>query len=845
MEHLMRGKSCLLLILAIQFHLAYAFALLPLSVHRRTPAKLHNSSPLSCNDARSRCTSSLNVQKQRCLSLSSTTVEEECDNITVDTYAAAAKTTKRHDLHNSNSRHLMSYALHWDNLLQREYQESVLESQRRRKSYTKSQLEASGLVIFNAVATPESELFGEKIVRVTIFDATSRRTLASGGNQQTNSQTSKRYKLRDKFKRGDVLMLTPQISFRGKDDLPPREGLVMDVGNDYLTLGVGSTWPLGLIEMRKNVDSYRVRLDRSVSGVPLRAQRMALEKLRKGKAGYVATLLVQLQYEQHTSLVLDTAREMPCHFDHCQISNDLEQQIKSSMKETVQSYRTKYSFWPNTSQREAIIWALKRRMALIRGPPGTGKTRTAALLIATAMRMKLKHEHDVDEGYDINAAVQNDDATTATPRILAVTHSNGAADVLLEALLQMNVPAVRAGRPASVSPSVQHRTIAALSERMPEVVSLRKQARNITLDERTRNAAAYDAQRYVNDVQNMIAKTAPVVVASCIGAQQLLSCLEDEDDAVSAFQIVVLDEAAQTTEPALVCALAAAKARQVILVGDPMQLPPTVTTQDAELRKTIGVSPMESLLKNGVEEFVLNEQYRMPYSLLYHPNKYFYDSVVKCSSTAIAPPPKGFPWPSPNAEPLAYIEIGDGANEVAHTFGGRSNPVEVEVIIDIVQKFIAAGDIKPKDIAIITPYNKQAQLFRTKLNNSGSTVHGQEIYNVQVGTVDSFQGQETELVIFSAVRSNQLKELGFLRDARRLNVAITRARRGLIVVGDPTVLRTCRHWSALLESCSDRRCVLTEVEYNNLRIEGTVDVDRTLASSEVDMKDELYGLFTY
>ena len=135
MEHLMRGKSCLLLILAIQFHLAYAFALLPLSVHRRTPAKLHNSSPLSCNDARSRCTSSLNVQKQRCLSLSSTTVEEECDNITVDTYAAAAKTTKRHDLHNSNSRHLMSYALHWDNLLQREYQESVLESQRRRKSF--------------------------------------------------------------------------------------------------------------------------------------------------------------------------------------------------------------------------------------------------------------------------------------------------------------------------------------------------------------------------------------------------------------------------------------------------------------------------------------------------------------------------------------------------------------------------------------------------------------------------------------------------------------------------------------------------------------------------------------
>ena len=89
--------------------------------------------------------------------------------------------------------------------------------------------------------------------------------------------------VRDRFKRGDALLLSPQISFRGKDVLP-KEGLVIDVGRDYLTLGVGTSWPTGLMEMRKH-DIYRVRLDRSLSNVPLRAQQISLEKLRKGQAG--------------------------------------------------------------------------------------------------------------------------------------------------------------------------------------------------------------------------------------------------------------------------------------------------------------------------------------------------------------------------------------------------------------------------------------------------------------------------------------------------------------------------------------------------------------------------------
>lgn len=433
----------------------------------------------------------------------------------------------------------------------------------------------------------------------------------------------------------------------------------------------------------------------------------------------------------------------------------------------------------------------------------------------------------------------NDDETEKNyiekPRVLAVTHSNGAADVLLEALLQMNVPAVRSGRPASVSPNVQHRTIVAMAENMPEAIRLRQEATDTSLDDQTRSSALFDAKRYVKDIQEMITKNAPVIVTSCIGAQKLL---ESEEFGVT-FPIVILDEAAQTTEPALICALSAAKARQVILVGDTRQLPPTVTTQNPELRNTIGISPMARLESIGVGKFTLQEQYRMPPALLEHPSKYFYEGLVTCAKEGgqiESTPPFGFPWPS--SQPLAFVQVGNDS-EIAHNFGGKSNPAEVEVITKIISDLVKGGDIEAKNIAVISPYSKQVQLFRAELSASRATD------GVKVGTVDSFQGQETDIVIFSAVRSNLTKELGFLRDSRRLNVAITRARRALIIVGDQSVLRTCRHWAALLESCTIRGCFMDAKDLSDEKFLIMNQVEKPLTSdSPLDESDEFYGLFS-
>ena len=640
-----------------------------------------------------------------------------------------------------------AYVSHWENLLLLEHQEKVAEYALKRKTWSPARLEASGMSLFGASAEPDSDLFGEKIVRIYKKGAS----------------------LRDRFTRGDVLVMR-QI---GGPETVPRECLVVDVEKEWMTVGVGSTWPSMLWDARKSLGSFRVRLDRTAPQAPLRTQRSALDLIRRDKAGDTAALLADL-FSNSTST--------PIH--PVLASQKLEDQTREALRKA----KGVTSFEPNESQEEAIVWALQRRLSLIRGPPGTGKTRTAALLISTALRVQSE---------SVGA-----DPKQPMPRILAVTHSNGAADVLLAALLQMGVPAIRVGRPASVSVNLQHRTVMALAERHPEVVACRERARDTSLNTVERSAAVYEIKRRVAEVQQVIVSTAPVVVTSCIGAYQLY----DEDEAGVTFPLVVLDEAAQTTEPALLCALTAARANQLCLVGDTRQLSPTVPLM--ALRDTLGVSPMARLEKLGVEQRTLGVQYRMPPSLLKHPSDYFYGGLVTCADkVSERTAPSGFPWPS--KLPLAFVHVGSNL-EVTHDSGGKSNPAEARLVTKIVVDLIESGDVESKNIAVISPYSKQVQLIRSELSLHGNAT------SVRVGTVDSYQGQETEVVVFSCTRSNDRCEIGFLRDSRRLCVAITRARRGLIIIGDQKVLKTCRHWSALLASCTERDCVM-DAELLNLQ----------------------------
>jgi hypothetical protein len=710
-----------------------------------------------------------------------------------------------------------SYASYWDKILTDEYRAAVEELKEKRTKWSRARLEATGMSIFGASAEPDSEVYGDKIVRVT---------KSYGLNGKL---------LRDNFARGDVLVMTQENDGLGRTleyPVAPRECLVVDVGDNWLTVAVGNSWPLGLWESRrKNTGAFLVRLDRTAAQAPMKAQKNALDLLRQNNAGKAAMIFAGLAYNETNTVTehyLSTARQTAQYF------HSSDEQLENDIWNAIEDTRNAITFKPNQSQMDAIAFALKRRVSLIRGPPGTGKTRCAAMLIATALKMQTITKTDVDDNKD------------KPLRVLAVTHSNGAADVLLEALLNIGVPAVRLGRPSSVSPSVQHRTVLAIADKIPGVKRLRQKVADMTLDSQSRSAAEFDLKQYMVDTQKAILQTAPVIVASCIGSYQLI------DENVT-FPIVVLDESAQTTEPALICSLAVAKADQVVLIGDTRQLPPTITSTD--LRDTLGISPMSRLEKIGVDEVTLKIQYRMCPPLLEHPSKYFYGGLVSCTNNNVSESkanklPQGFPWP--NSLPLTFINSGEN-NEIIHNYGGRSNPTEVNMVIRIIKSLIDHGDLNARELAIITPYSKQVQAIRMELSMLDTRSQHQRFHQVKVGTVDSFQGQEADLVIFSAVRSNDLKELGFLRDSRRLNVAITRAKKGLVLIGDTKLLRTCRHWSALLDSCERRGCctdisILDSNENQRLVMpEVRREIGTTERSSVLhldDPKEEFYGLFS-
>jgi len=263
--------------------------------------------------------------------------------------AIASDTTCNTSNHHKNVS--LSYSSYWNDLLQKEYRAASDELKEKRQKWSRSRLEASGISLFGASAEPDSEVFGDKIVRVY------KTQQGRGGGRL----------LRDKYSRGDVLVLTPENNF--EYPIVPRECLVVDVGDDWLTVAVGPTWPMGLWENRKkNAGSFVVRLDRTAPQAPLKAQRNSLELLIHGNAGEAAFTMAGLLYGGTShDYYINATREMPSHFASASAPNELEKEVWSALGKA----REEVYFNPNQSQMNAIAWALQRRISLIRGPPGS------------------------------------------------------------------------------------------------------------------------------------------------------------------------------------------------------------------------------------------------------------------------------------------------------------------------------------------------------------------------------------------------------------------------------------------------------------------------------------------
>ncbi len=432
----------------------------------------------------------------------------------------------------------------------------------------------------------------------------------------------------------------------------------------------------------------------------------------------------------------------------------------------------------NGAQREAAKSAIGRRLTLIQGPPGTGKTHTAVRILE-------------------NWAIQD------TGTVLAVADSNVAVDNLLEGLLERGIRAVRLGQPVKVRESLREATMDARMEShelnrdlIEEVERNEKLSRKIKgmrggkekgLAHRDLSRGWKEVKRLERQIRDDILDRAQVLCCTCIGSgHELLDGRR--------FSRVLIDEATQATEPASLVPIVKGS-RQIVLVGDHRQLPPTVISRRAG-RGGLDRSLFERLVDMGITPVMLTTQYRMHPSISEFPNKQFYDGMLEDGvGEEDRDAPAGMLWPDWDS-PLAFLPI-DGEELLSPDGASKENSVECSWVVKILIGLIEEGGLELSDIGIVTPYAGQVRAIRDMMPES--------MQDVEVRTVDGYQGREKEVVIFSCVRSNSDGNVGFLSDRRRLNVALTRARRGLIVIGDPETLRHDENWRAWIDHIRSRK----------------------------------------
>lgn len=255
------------------------------------------------------------------------------------------------------------------------------------------------------------------------------------------------------------------------------------------------------------------------------------------------------------------------------------------------------------------------------------------------------------------------------------------------------------------------------------------------------------------------------------------------------FDIAIIDEASQATIPSVL--LPINKAKKFVLIGDHKQLPPVIFNNDTEYLKTSLFEELIAHYEHQSEELLI--QYRMNEILMEFPNRKFYENKLKCSKES-----KEYFLKSrslgkyDSSNPLIFIDTSKHENnkesslDYSHSY---INKLESEIALDIIKICLDNG-IKPKDIGVISPYKNQVRLINKK------TI-------VDVKSVDGFQGGEKDIIIISLVRSNDNGDIGFLKDLRRLNVSLTRAKKKLIVIGNRETLKSNNDYKEFLEFCEE------------------------------------------
>ena len=461
----------------------------------------------------------------------------------------------------------------------------------------------------------------------------------------------------------------------------------------------------------------------------------------------------------------------------------------------------------NDSQKKAIENALScENFFLIHGPFGTGKTRTLVELISQETR----------QGH----------------KVLATAESNAAVDNILERLMDnKKLTLTRLGHPQRVSKHNITQTLAykvenhKLNKKIKKIhkkidnmiekrrvhtkptpqyrrgygdydilhmASKGKGGRGISSDKMKSMAKWIEINQEIDEAHDEIKRIENRMIKDIVDSSDVILATNSSSalEAIARvkFDVAVIDEASQATIPSVLIPIA--KAHRFILAGDHKQLPPTIISDRAgALSKTL----FEELIRiYPFKSQLLNIQYRMNSLLMKFPNEEFYDNGLKSDSSVDDIKIRDILDSHQDEEALLFIDTSDIAdNRERHLKDSKSivNEIEAEIAIRIADDYLSDG-VNESDIGIISPYADQVKII-------------QENTEIEVKTVDGFQGREKEIIIISTVRSNDNGNIGFLSDLRRLNVAITRAKRKLIIIGNKDTLITNPTYERLINFCED------------------------------------------
>jgi ATP-dependent RNA/DNA helicase IGHMBP2 len=426
----------------------------------------------------------------------------------------------------------------------------------------------------------------------------------------------------------------------------------------------------------------------------------------------------------------------------------IDQKIIQSIKNPVISFDNKNL---NESQQQAVGAILHNELiTIVHGPPGTGKTTTLVEAIAQLVK--------------------------AGEKILVSAPSNTAVDHIAKALITQGLQVLRVGNTSKVDDTIfEHTPEGKLSnsKQLKEIKQLKIRAeeyRKLALkykrsfgkaEREQRNLLFKEVKNIRSEIKKLQAyneeklyREANVIAGTPIG-------LYDAKINQLRFHTLVVDEAGQCIEPLAWCILPLAQ--KYVLAGDHWQLPPTVLSNEAA-RMGLNHSFLELSMATVKNVFLLNTQYRMREVIAGFSGNYFYDGLLR---TAV--------HLSNNAVHISFIDTaGSGFNEI---HGNDGSSLQNEGELQIVQKLIETEGLNPLQTAFISPYAGQVAAAKEILPGQ-----------MRISTIDSFQGQEKEIILLSLVRSNDDGEIGFLKDYRRMNVAITRAKEQLFVIGDSATI---------------------------------------------------------